>query len=137
MNYLITENMPNFQQFAQLHEESGLIKNKRGNYTKEKLYEAAKNSWYSISIYQSEQLIAFGRLISDGIYQALICDVMVHPNFQGKGLGKTVIEELITKCKESDIQSIQLFSAKGKHSFYKKLGFQEREQDAPGMTFLI
>lgn len=137
MNYFITEQLPTFDKFANLHEASGLIKSKKGNYTREQLYQAAKNSWYHISIYDQDQLIAFGRMISDGIYQALICDVMVDPNYQQKGLGKQIIEELVSKCHESGIQSIQLFSAKGKQNFYKKLGFQERELDAPGMTLVI
>ncbi|AYV66528.1 MULTISPECIES: GNAT family N-acetyltransferase [Niallia] len=134
MDYIITEELPPFIKFARLHEDSGLLKNKKGNYTREQLYKAAKNSWYSVSIYNDQKLIAFGRMISDGVYQALICDVMVHPDEQGKGLGKQIIEKLVSKCQQSGIQSIQLFSAKGKHPFYKKLGFIEREQDAPGMS---
>ncbi|WP_312092078.1 GNAT family N-acetyltransferase [Niallia sp.] len=134
MNYFITEELPSFSQFAQLHEDSGLLKSKKGNYTREQLYNAANNSWYSISIYHDQKLIAFGRMISDGVYQSLICDVMVHPDEQGNGLGKQIIEKLVSKCQQSGIQSIQLFSAKGKHPFYKKLGFVEREQDAPGMS---
>ncbi|KKI90377.1 GNAT family acetyltransferase [Bacillus sp. SA1-12] len=137
MNIFISDKLPTFEQFASLHEASGLIKSKKGNYTREQLYQAANNSWYHISIYDQDQLIAFGRMISDGIYQALICDVMVDPTYQKQGLGKQIVEELIMKCKNSGIQSIQLFSAKGKQHFYKKLGFDEREQDAPGMTLIL
>lgn len=137
MEYFITDKLPTFELFANLHESSGLIKNKKGNYTREQLFEAASNSWYHISIYDQEKLIAFGRMISDGIYQALICDVMVDPTYQNQGLGKQIIEQLLSKCKESGIQSIQLFSAKGKQNFYKKLGFEEREQDAPGMSLIL
>lgn len=134
MKYSVTNTIPTFEQFANLHEASGLIKSKKGNYSKEQLFQAANNSWYHISIYDQERLIAFGRMISDGIYQALICDVMVDPTYQKQGLGKQIIEELVKKCEESGIESIQLFAAKGKQHFYKKLGFEEREQDAPGMS---
>ncbi|OAS82805.1 MULTISPECIES: GNAT family N-acetyltransferase [Metabacillus] len=137
MNANISDKLPSFEQFVNLHEASGLIKNKKGSYTREQLYQAANNSWYHISIYDQNELIAFGRMISDGVYQALICDVMVNPSYQKQGLGKQIIEELLKKCKESGIQSIQLFSAKGKQHFYKKLGFEERELDAPGMTLVI
>lgn len=137
MSYIISENLPSFEQFVELHEASGLIKSKKGKYTREQLYQAAENSWYHVSLYDEAQLIAFGRMISDGVYQSLICDVMVNPNYQKQGLGKQIIEELVDKCKESGIQSIQLFSAKGKQLFYKKLGFEERELDAPAMTLYI
>ncbi|WP_445486927.1 GNAT family N-acetyltransferase [Niallia sp. 03133] len=137
MSYTVIDKLPIYDQFAELHQSSGLLKNKKGNYTQEQLYTAAKNSWYCLSIYDGEALIAFGRMISDGVYQALICDVMVDPAYQGNGLGKQIIEGLLHKCQQSGIQSIQLFSAKGKQQFYKKLGFQEREADAPGMSIVI
>ncbi|MCM3163968.1 GNAT family N-acetyltransferase [Metabacillus litoralis] len=137
MGHQFSDQLPSFEQFVSLHEASGLIKSKKGTYTREQLYQAAENSWYHISIYDQEQLIAFGRMISDGVYQALICDVMVDPSYQKQGLGKKIIEALLQKCKDSGIQSVQLFSAKGKQQFYKKLGFEERELDAPGMSLII
>jgi N-acetylglutamate synthase-like GNAT family acetyltransferase len=137
MDHQFSDQLPSFEQFVSLHEASGLIKSKKGTYTREQLYQAAENSWYHISIYDQEQLIAFGRMISDGVYQALICDVMVDPTYQKQGLGKKIIEALLQKCKDSGIQSVQLFSAKGKQQFYKKLGFEERELDAPGMSLII
>ncbi|MFD2214580.1 MULTISPECIES: GNAT family N-acetyltransferase [Bacillaceae] len=137
MSHQFSDQLPSFEQFVSLHEASGLIKSKKGTYTREQLYQAAENSWYHISIYDQDQLIAFGRMISDGVYQALICDVMVDPSYQKQGLGKKIIEALLQKCKDSGIQSVQLFSAKGKQQFYKKLGFEERELDAPGMSLII
>jgi len=137
MGHQFSDQLPSFEQFVSLHEASGLIKSKKGTYTREQLYQAAQNSWYHISIYDQDQLIAFGRMISDGVYQALICDVMVDPSYQKQGLGKKIIEALLQKCKDSGIQSVQLFSAKGKQQFYKKLGFEERELDAPGMSLII
>ncbi|UGB28952.1 GNAT family N-acetyltransferase [Metabacillus sp. B2-18] len=137
MSHQFSDQLPSFEQFVSLHEASGLIKSKKGTYTREQLYQAAENSWYHISIYDQDQLIAFGRMISDGVYQALICDVMVDPSYQKQGLGKKIIEALLQKCKDSGIQSVQLFSAKGKQQFYEKLGFEERELDAPGMSLII
>lgn len=113
------------------------IKAKKAIIQKNSCLKPQPNSWFRVGIYDNEQLIAFGRMISDGIYQALICDVMVDPIYQNKGLGKQIIQELLTKCQESGIESIQLFAAKGKHHFYKKLGFQEREEDAPGMSLVM
>ncbi|MDT2046994.1 GNAT family N-acetyltransferase [Priestia aryabhattai] len=136
MAYITTNRLPAFHQFAYLHEVSGLKKSKKASYTKEQLYEAVCNSFYTFSIYDDNQLIAFGRMISDGIYQALICDVMVDPSYQKKGLGKQIINGLISKCNERGIESIQLFAVKGKGQFYKKLGFQERDAEAPGMSLV-
>lgn len=58
---------------------------------------------------------------------------MVHPDFQRKGIGTMVMETLLEHCQQENIKWVQLFCAKGKQSFYQKIGFKEREENAPGM----
>ena len=48
-----------------------------------------------------------------------------------------VVEKLLDKCKAEDIKWVQLFCAKGKQDFYKKVGFKERELEAPGMSIFL
>jgi N-acetylglutamate synthase-like GNAT family acetyltransferase len=66
-------------------------------------------------------------------YQTLIGDLIVQPDYQQKGIATTIMNLLIEKCKEHSIKSVQLFSALGKTEFYKKLGFNCRPEDGPGM----
>ena len=101
--------------------------------TKDELETAIKNSWYLVSAYEGPDLIGFGRILSDGKHHAFIVDLIVHPKFQGRGVGGNIIEMLIDKCKKHSIRDIQLFSAKKKTKFYEKYGFVAREKDAPGM----
>ena len=58
---------------------------------------------------------------------------MVHPDFQRKGIGTMVMETLLEHCQQGNIIWVQLFCAKGKQSFYQKIGFKKREANAPGM----
>jgi len=95
--------------------------------------EALRNSWYCLSAYDDDRLVGFGRMICDGILHALILDLIVHPDFQGKGLGGEVLSRLVDQCREHSIRDIQLFSVKGKAGFYRKMGFRERPEGAPGM----
>jgi GNAT superfamily N-acetyltransferase len=95
------------------------------------------NSWYSVSIYHNKNLIGFGRIISNGIYQTFICDVMVHPEYQKQGIGEKVMKTLLKKCGEEGIKWVQLFCAKGKQGFYKKPGFDSRESEGPGMSLFL
>ncbi|MGG3574849.1 GNAT family N-acetyltransferase [Bacillus gobiensis] len=127
--------LPNQEDFHKLHQTTGW--NAEGYYTKDQLYKAICNSWYSVSIYRKDELIGFGRVVSDGVYQTFICDVMVHPDYQKQGIGRTILKNLLKKCQDEGMKKVQLFSAKGKHSFYKKLGFTEREPEAPGMSLLL
>jgi N-acetylglutamate synthase-like GNAT family acetyltransferase len=97
------------------------------------LFQALKNSWFLVSAYENENLVGFGRIICDGVVHALILDLIVHPDFQDKGIGGAVLEKLVAKCKEHNIHDIQLFCAKGYTGFYEKRGFRKRPDDAPGM----
>lgn len=131
MYYKVSDKNPLFNEYQALHKTTGW--NAKGLYTYDQLYQAICNSWYSVSIYDGTALIGYGRIISDCIYQTFICDVMVHPDYQRQGIGTKVMEALLEHCKRQDIKWIQLSCAKGKQLFYQKLGFTERDPDAPGM----
>lgn len=105
----------------------------------DELHLALQNSWYMVSVFDDEQhrLIGFGRIISDGIYQTFIGDVIVLPEYQGRGIGKGIMTRLIEYCREQSIRWVQLTCAQGKRAFYEKLGFCARPEDAPGMQLSI
>ena len=67
-------------------------------------------------------MIAVGRALADGRDCSYICDVAVHPDYQGIGLGKEVVTKLVTFSKEH--KKIILYAAVGKEPFYRKLGFK-------------
>ncbi|MEK8127734.1 GNAT family N-acetyltransferase [Paenibacillus filicis] len=98
-----------------------------------KLYEAVSSSWFLLAAYDEHQLIGFGRVISDGVFQSFICDLIIHPDYQNQGIGSTLLKALLIECKKNHIISVQLCCASGKSEFYKKFGFSERNPDAPGM----
>jgi N-acetylglutamate synthase-like GNAT family acetyltransferase len=76
-------------------------------------------------------------MICDGVVHALILDLIVHPDYQNKGLGKRILNKLVDKCRQHRIRDIQLFSVKGKAGFYHKCGFKERPEGAPGMEIKL
>lgn len=98
------------------------------------------NSSYIVSAVNGDETVGMARVVSDGGYVAIIVDVVVLPEFQGKGIGKTmmnmVMEHIRSNIAEGEGVSIILMSAKGKESFYKQFGFNERpnEKFGPGMT---
>ncbi len=126
-----SEQLPSAEKFFELFETTGW--NKKYELAKDELYEALINSWHTISVYENDTLLGFGRIICDGVVHALILDVIVLPEKQGKGIGRAIMNKLVTKCKQNKIRDIQLFCAKGKKGFYEKLGFEIRPEDGPGM----
>ena len=103
--------------------------------TEDKLELALNNSWFMVSVYYKEQLVGFGRIISDKSLHALILDVIVLPDFQNNGIGTKIMKILTGNCLSEGIIDIQLFCAEGKTDFYEKLGYEKRNNNAPGMQY--
>ncbi|GIL48865.1 hypothetical protein Vafri_5293 [Volvox africanus] len=58
----------------------------------------------------SEQLIGLARATSDHAFNATIWDVLVDPEFQGQGLGKALVEQMVRSLLRRDISNITLFA---------------------------
>ena len=79
----------------------------------------------------SKKTIGMGRLISDGISDAYIQDLIVIPSFRKKGIGKKIAQKLIDYCKKKNISWLGLISEPEQDEFYKKLGFKIMERYTP------
>lgn len=102
-----------------------------------KVKAAIKNSFLTISLSYSEnkksKLIAFARATSDSTFNATIWDVVVHPRFQRRGLGKILISEIVKELRCSDINTITLFADPQVLNFYKNLDFISDPDGIKGM----
>jgi len=103
----------------------------------DQLYQAINHSWYMVSVYDRSSLVGYGRVISDGVLHALIVDMIVHPDYQGQGIGRTILAKLIQQCQTAGVKDVQLFCATGKSPFYEKCGFAARPANAPGMQLKV
>lgn len=79
------------------------------------------NSRYKCFVLNDNAIVAAGRALADGADCSYLCDVAVHPDYQGAGLGKAIIQKLVEFS--SDHKKIILYANLGKEAFYKKLGF--------------
>lgn len=86
------------------------------------LREVYSNSRYKCFVFDAGMLIGAGRALADGRDCSYICDVAVHPDHQGRGLGKQIIERL--KTLSAGHKKIILYANPGKEGFYRKLGFK-------------
>ena len=83
---------------------------------------AFEASHATVFVYHAGQLIGFGRAISDGVYQAAIYDCAVLPEFQGKGLGTTIMKNIMAKVSHCNVI---LYASPGKEGFYQTHGFRK------------
>jgi len=79
------------------------------------------NSRYRCFVYDGAKLVGAGRALADGADCSYLCDVAVHPDYQGYGIGKDIVQKLVTLSKGH--KKIILYAAAGKEPFYRKLGF--------------
>lgn len=80
-----------------------------------------ENSYTVVFVFDNENLIGFGRAISDGVRQSAIYDVATLPEYQGKGIGRLIIENII---KNTPTCNFILYASPGKEGFYESLGFR-------------
>jgi N-acetylglutamate synthase-like GNAT family acetyltransferase len=68
------------------------------------------------------RLVGFARATGDGVYRAVIWDVVVDPAYQGQGIGRHLVEELIAHPLLSAVERVYLMTT-FQQGFYEKLGF--------------
>ncbi|MEM7592326.1 MAG: GNAT family N-acetyltransferase [Cyanobacteria bacterium P01_A01_bin.83] len=92
----------------------------------EQLKIAIANSNPVVTVWDNERLIGFARATSDGVYRAAIWDVVVDPGYQGAGLGRKLVETVLSHPLVSRVERVYLTTTH-KQSFYEKIGFERNE----------
>jgi ribosomal protein S18 acetylase RimI-like enzyme len=126
-----TNEVPGKEEFFHLFETTGW--NEEYKLSAVEIHDCLQKSWYTVSAYDKDRLVGFGRIISDGKLHALITEMIVLPEYQGQSIGKEILKYLTDECTRHKIRDVQLFSAKGKAGFYEKYGFGRRPENGPGM----
>lgn len=93
------------------------------------LYNALINSHTLITAWNGKELIGLGNAISDGHLVVYYPHLLVHPNYQGKGIGQMIMDKMQEKYKDFHMQ---MLTADGKAiEFYKKMGFEKAGNTQP------
>jgi ribosomal protein S18 acetylase RimI-like enzyme len=102
-----------------------------------KVKKALQYSFLVVSVWRQKgtyrKLIGFARATSDHAFNATLWDVAIHPDYQGKGLGKALMEKVIRDLRAQDISNITLFADRGVVDFYERLGFTPDPEGIKGM----
>ncbi len=76
-----------------------------------------------ISVWDNQQMIGFARATSDGIYRATIWDVVIHPDYQGAGLGRKLVQTVLSHPKLCRVERVYLMTTH-QQQFYERIGFE-------------
>lgn len=99
--------------------------------TMEQVRLAMENSVFRVSVFDGGKVVAMARMIGDMGLCYYIKDVIVHPDYQKKGIGRLLINELLEFIKSNGIGGTQIFvelcAMPDKIPFYEKFGFSANE----------
>ncbi len=79
------------------------------------------NSQHTLFAYLDGRLVGAVRALADGSDAALICDMVIHPELQGGGHGRTLLEALLAELQGH--RKVLLYASAGKEGFYTRHGF--------------
>lgn len=96
------------------------------NRTQEDWTIALTNSKPIVTAQDGDRLIGFARATSDGIYRATIWDVVIHPDYQGAGLGRKLVETVLMHPHVNRVERVYLMTT-NQQKFYERIGFQENQ----------
>ncbi len=92
----------------------------------EDLEIAVANSNPAVSCWDGERMIGFARATSDGVYRATIWDVAIHPDYQGLGLGRKLVETVLSHPSINRVERVYLMTTY-QQKFYERIGFQANQ----------
>ncbi len=91
------------------------------------LLRSLRGSDVIVSTWDGEDLVAVGRATSDGIYRAVLWDVVVRQDWQGRGAGRAVVSRLLAAPPVRCAERVYAMTTHGV-GFYRRLGFHGEEK---------
>jgi N-acetylglutamate synthase-like GNAT family acetyltransferase len=120
-NYLITTDpeKTDLDAVCKLLGNSYWAKNRK----RETIEESIKNS-LCFNLYASDKQVGIARIISDFATFAYLCDVYIDEEYRSHGLGKWLMECILSHPSLKNIRRIELTTSDA-HELYRKYGFKE------------
>jgi len=75
-----------------------------------------------VTAWDGDRLMGFARATTDGIYRATLWDVVIHPSYQGGGLGRRLVETVLAHPQVAHVERVYLMTTH-QHGFYERIGF--------------
>ncbi|WP_414052748.1 GNAT family N-acetyltransferase [Macrococcus animalis] len=118
IQYMTQVSLEDYQQLVEVYHSVGWM-----GHDLIKVEQVFNNSTHMIVAKDKESIIGFARALSDGVFNAAIYDVVVHPNYQGHGIARNLVQQLLDQFES--LSCIHLISTTGNEEFYKRLGFKK------------
>ena len=94
------------------------------NRTINDLRKCLANSDVIVSLWVDNEIVGFGRALTDGIYRGVLWDIVIDKNHQGKGFGTLILKNLLSSKKIKNTKKLYLMTT-NKKRFYSQFNFKE------------
>ncbi len=92
---------------------------------------AMEHTLFRISVFDGDKIVAMARMIGDMGLDYYIKDVIVRPEYQGRGIGRMLITELLKFINDNGVSGTEIFvelcAMPDKIPFYEKFDFDSNE----------
>ena len=90
-----------------------------------------QHTLFRVSVWDGDKVVAMARMIGDLGLDYYIKDVVVRPEYQGRGIGRRMINELLKFINDNGVPGTEIFvelcAMPDKIPFYEKFGFSANE----------
>lgn len=73
-----------------------------------------------------DRLVGFARVLTDGVYLAVVLDVLVAPDARGSGVGAMLMDAVVRHPRLAAVRSVELVCQPELLPFYRRWGFTEQ-----------
>ena len=88
------------------------------------LKKCLANSDVIVSLWVGDEIVGFGRALTDGIYRAVLWDIVIDQNYQNRGFGTLIVNNLLASNKIKNTKKLYLMTT-NKKIFYTQFNFKE------------
>lgn len=94
--------------------------------TLEEAKEMLRHTDVALCAWDGDQLVGFGRVLTDFVYRATIWDVIVEKTYQKQGIGTELVQRILNHPRLKKVELFWLCTRRPR--FYEELGFSSKEQ---------
>ncbi|MDD3340844.1 MAG: GNAT family N-acetyltransferase [Bacilli bacterium] len=109
--------------------------------SEKQIEKSLRHSMYVVKAVVNQKTVAMGRIIGDFSTSGVLTDIIVHPDYQGNGIGTKIVMNIKAYMneyvKEGEHFLIELCPAYGKRNFYANCGFKYKPENMDGMYLWI
>ena len=89
----------------------------------EKFRKKLGNTYFCVACFADDTLVGYVDVVSDGIDDAYIRDLVVHPEYQRRGIGSKLLDMIIKRVRSDRIKTLNVVFEPRLNEFYEKANF--------------